>query len=71
MKKENNNNNASVNENKNVNENANENENENGNKTDDNVDTNSYFNIIDKTKSFKDKIQTLRKWRMIRVNTGI
>ena len=33
----------------------------NGNKIDDNVD--NYFNIIDKTKSFKDQIETLKKNR--------
>ena len=56
VKKENNNNNVSVNENEN------ENENENVNKIDDNVDTNNYFNIIDKTKSFEDQIEILKKW---------
>ena len=55
VKKENNNNNVSVNENEN------ENENENVNKIDDNVDTNNYFNIIDKTKSFEDQIEILKK----------
>ena len=65
VKKENNNNNnnVSVNENENENENENDsvskNENENVDKTDDNVDTNNYFNIIDKTKSFRDQIETL------------
>ena len=65
VKKENNNNNVSVNEkenenkNENENENKNENKNENGNKIDDNVD--NYFNIIDKTKSFEDQIETLKK----------
>ena len=65
VKKENNNNNVSVNEkenenkNENENENKNENKNENGNKIYDNVD--NYFNIIDKTKSFEDQIETLKK----------
>ena len=58
MKKENNNNNVSVNEKEN--ENKNENKNENVNKIDHNVD--NYFNIIDKTKSFEDQIETLKKW---------
>ena len=53
VKKENNNNNVSVNEN------GNENKNENVNKIDDNVD--NYFNIIDKTKSFEDQIETPNK----------
>ena len=44
----NNNNNVSVNENEN--ENKSKNENESVDKIDDNVDTNNYFNIIDKTK---------------------
>ena len=39
--------------------NENENKNENVNKIDDNVD--NYFNIIDKTKSFEDQIETLKK----------
>ena len=55
VKKENNNNNVSVNENEN------ENENENVNKIDDNVDTNNYFNKIDKTKLFEDQIEILKK----------
>ena len=76
VKKENNNNNVSVNESDNENENENESENESENendsvsknenesvdKIDDNVDTNNYFNIIDKTKSFEDQIETLKKW---------
>ena len=73
VKKENNNNNVSVNENENENKNENENENEienenvnkieneNVNKTNGNIDTNNYFNIIDKTKSFADKIETPKK----------
>ena len=72
-KENNNNNNVSVNENENENKNENENENEienenvnkieneNVNKTDVNIDTNNYFNIIDKTKSFADKIETPKK----------
>ena len=47
------------NKNENENENKNENKNENGNKIYDNVD--NYFNIIDKTKSFEDQIETLKK----------
>ena len=62
VKKENNNNNVSVNENENENENKRKNENESVDKIDDNVDTNNYFNIIDKTKSFEDQIETLKKW---------
>ena len=62
MKKENNNNNVSVNENENENENKRKNENESVDKIDDNVDTNNYFNIIDKTKSFEDQIEILKKW---------
>ena len=68
MKKENNNNNnnnnISVNENENENENdsVSKKENENVDKIDDNIDTNNYFNIIDKTKSFEDQIETLKKW---------
>ena len=62
--------NENQNENENENENKNENENENVNKIDDNVDTNNYFNIIDKTKSFEDQIETLKKW-MICVNIGM
>ena len=61
MKKENNNNNVSVNENENENENKRKNENESVDKIDDNVDTNNYFNIIDKTKSFEDQIEILKK----------
>ena len=64
-KENNNNNNVSVNENENENKNENENENEieneNVNKTDVNIDTNNYFNINDKTKSFADKIETPKK----------
>ena len=66
VKKENNNNNNN-NNNKNVSVNENENdsvsknENESVDKIDDNVDTNNYFNIIDKTKSFKDQIEILKK----------
>ena len=52
------------------NESVNENENENGNvsknesvdKTDYNVDTNNYFNITDKKKSFEDQTEILKKW---------
>ena len=69
MKKENNNdnnnnNNVSVNENENENENysVNKKGDENVDKIDDNIDTNNYFNIIDKTKSFEDQIETLKKW---------
>ena len=51
--------NRSVNENEN--ENVSKNENESVDKIDDNVDTNNYFNIIDKTKSFKDQIEILKK----------
>ena len=51
--------NVSVNENEN--ENVSKNENESVNKIDDNVDTNNYFNIIDKTKSFEDQIEILKK----------
>ena len=55
----------SVNENENdsdnENENVSKNENESVDKIDDNVDTNNYFNIIDKTKSFEDQIETLKK----------
>ena len=61
MKKENNNNNVSVNENENENENKRKNENESVDKIDDNVDTNNYFNVIDKTKSFEDQIEILKK----------
>ena len=51
------------------NESVNENENENGNvsknesvdKIDYNVDTNNYFNITDKKKSFEDQIEILKK----------
>ena len=69
----NNNNNVSVNESVKQNDNENENENENENdsvnknenesidKIDDNVDTNNYFNIIDKTKLFEDQIEILKK----------
>ena len=56
----------SVNENENdsdnENENVSKNENESVDKIDDNVDTNNYFNIIDKTKSFEDQIEILKKW---------
>ena len=50
-------------ENESVNENENENvsKNESVDKIDD-VDTNNYFNIIDKTKSFEDQIEILKKW---------
>ena len=52
-------------ENENVNkienENVNKIENENVNKIDGNIDTNNYFNIVDKTKSFADKIETPKK----------
>ena len=37
------------------------NESESIDKIDDNVDTNNYFSIIDKTKSFEDQIETLKK----------
>ena len=57
--------NENQNENENENENKNENENENVNKIDDNVDTNNCFNIIDKTESFEDQIETLKKYKMI------
>ena len=60
-KENNNNNNVSVNENENENENKRKNENESVDKIDDNVDTNNYFNIIDKTKSFEDQIEILKK----------
>ena len=51
------------------NESVNENENENGNvsknesvdKIDYNVDTNNYFNITDKKKSFEDQTEILKK----------
>ena len=52
--------NVSVNENEN--ENVSKNENESVNKIYDNVDTNNYFNMIDKTKSFEDQIDILKKW---------
>ena len=58
----NNNNNVSVSENENENDSVNKNENESVDKIDDNVDTNNYFNIIDKTKSFEDQIEILKKW---------
>ena len=64
VKKENNNNNnnnLSVNVSENENDSVSKNENESGDKTDDNFDTNNYFNIIDKTKSFKDQIEILKK----------
>ena len=48
--------------NENENDSVNKNENESVDKIDDNVDTNNYFNIIDKTKSFEDQIETLKKW---------
>ena len=54
--------NESVNESENENENVSKNENESVDKIDDNVDTNNYFNIIDKTKSFEDQIEILKKW---------
>ena len=53
--------NESVNESENENENVSKNENESVDKIDDNVDTNNYFNIIDKTKSFEDQIEILKK----------
>ena len=60
VKKENNNNNNN-NKNVSVNENENDsvskNENESVDKIDDNVDTNNYFKIIYKTKSFEDQIE--------------
>ena len=37
------------------------NESESVDNIDDNVDTNNYFSIIDKTKSFEDQIETLKK----------
>ena len=43
-----------------MNENENENENESVNKIDDNVDTNNYSKIIEKTKSFEDQIEILK-----------
>ena len=51
----------SVNESENENENVSKNENGSVDKIDDNVDTNNYFNIIDKTKSFEDQIEILKK----------
>ena len=51
--------NVSVNENEN--ENVSKNENESVDKIEDNVDTNNYFNIIDKTKLFEDQIEILKK----------
>ena len=54
--------NENENESDNENENVSKNENESVDKIDDNVDTNNYFNIIDKTKSFEDQIETLKKW---------
>ena len=54
--------NESVNESENENENVSKNENESVDKIDDNVDTNNYFNIIDKTKSFEDQIEIPKKW---------
>ena len=53
--------NVSVNKSENENENVSKNENESVDKIDDNVDTNNYFNIIDKTKSFEDQIEILKK----------
>ena len=53
--------NESVNESENENENVSKNENGSVDKIDDNVDTNNYFNIIDKTKSFEDQIEILKK----------
>ena len=67
---ENDNENENEIENENENDSVNKNENESVDKIDDNVDTNNYFNIIDKTKSFEDQIETLKKW-MIWVNIGI
>ena len=54
--------NENENESDNENENVSKNENESVDKIDDNVDTNNYFNIIDKTKSFEDQIEILKKW---------
>ena len=54
--------NESVNESENENENVSKIENESVYKIDDNVDTSNYFNIIDKTKSFEDQIEILKKW---------
>ena len=48
--------NESVNENENENENVSKNDNESVDTIDDNLETNNYFFIIDKTKSFKDQI---------------
>ena len=55
--------NVSVNEsvNESLNESVNENENESIDKIDDNVDANNYFKILDKTKSFEDQIEILKK----------
>ena len=53
--------NENENESDNENENVSKNENESVDKIDDNVDTNNYFNIIDKTKSFEDQIEILKK----------
>ena len=50
-----------MNENENENENVSKNKNESVGKIDDNVDTNNYFSIIDKTKSFEDQIEILKK----------
>ena len=67
VKKENNNNNNNNSNNNNVSVNENENVSKNENESidkmiDDNVDTNNYFNIIDKTKSLEDQIEILKKW---------
>ena len=51
--------NESVNENENENENVSKNE--SVDKIDYNVDTNNYFNITDKKKSFEDQIEILKK----------
>ena len=54
--------NESVNEseNENENENVSKNEKESVDKIDHNVDINSYFNMIDKTRSFEDQIEILK-----------
>ena len=53
--------NESMNESVNESNNVSKNENESVDKIHDNVDTNNYFIIIDKTKSFEDQIEILKK----------
>ena len=62
----------SMNESVNESNNVSKNKNESIDKIDDNGDRNNYFNfnIIDKTKSFEDQIEILKKW-IIWVNIGI